>query len=260
MLRPEKKGDHFDELAANYAAELPRHLRERLVERKTLLMRRRLNERGAMPPARGLDFGCGQGWYACEMAAYGYAMNGVDVAAGQVREARVYASARRAPVCFEHIHDSTLPFADSTFDFIYAINVLHHVVDESVRRTILSELVRVLKPGGIFFLHEINTANLLFRFYMSYVYPLLRAIDEGTEFWIHPDRLPQAPGGRWETDVDFFTFLPDFLPGSITRLMAGAESRLEQSRFRRWSAHYVARFVKESGCGRERRLGSPGAT
>ena len=53
------------------------------------------------------------------------------------------------------------------------------------------ELFRVLKPGGLLFVHEINTRNMLFRFYMGYVFPSLNCIDEGVERWLLPHRLAQ---------------------------------------------------------------------
>jgi 2-polyprenyl-3-methyl-5-hydroxy-6-metoxy-1,4-benzoquinol methylase/uncharacterized membrane protein YbhN (UPF0104 family) len=247
MLRPAQTAEHFDELAPTYAAELPRQLRERLVERKTALMRRWLDRAGALPFAHGLDFGCGQGWYACEMAARGYSMAGVDLSEGQIREARAYAASAGSDVLFERIEGAALPYDDGVFDFVYAINVLHHVTDEAQRDAILREIVRVLKPGGVFFLQEINTANVGFRLYMSYFYPLIRAIDEGTESWIHPDRLPLVDGAQWQTERDFFTFLPDFLPAFLARRLEIVERWLEESSLRRWSAHYVARLVKDGG-------------
>jgi 2-polyprenyl-3-methyl-5-hydroxy-6-metoxy-1,4-benzoquinol methylase/uncharacterized membrane protein YbhN (UPF0104 family) len=246
ILKPAQRAGHFDELAPAYAAELPRPLRERLVERKTALMRRWLDRAGTPPSACGLDFGCGQGWYACEMARC-YRMAGVDLSEGQIREARVYATSAGSDVQFERIEGTALPHGDCVFDFVYAINVLHHVTDKAQRDTILGEIVRVLKPGGVLFLHEINTANAGFRLYMSYVYPLIRAIDEGTESWIHPQRLPLVEGARWETARDFFTFLPDFLPAFLIKRLEIVERWLEESFIGRWSAHYVARLIKDGG-------------
>ncbi|MBM4363583.1 MAG: hypothetical protein FJ104_12955, partial [Deltaproteobacteria bacterium] len=101
-------------------------------------------------------------------------------------------------------------------------------------------------PGGHLFLHEINTENPLFRFYMGYVFPLLRRIDDGTEEWILPGALPAVAGGAWAPGAVHFTFLPEFLPAAVFRAFAGLERWLERSRLRRYSAHFMATLVKST--------------
>jgi SAM-dependent methyltransferase len=138
-----------------------------------------------------------------------------------------------------------LPFPNNTFDFAYGINVIHHILDSAERERSLAEIVRILKPRGVFFLHEINTRNPLFAFYMSYLFPVLANIDEGDEIWIRPDSLPTISGALWAESVDYFTFLPDFIPVRLVQRLEGMESFLEHSRMRVWSAHYLARMVKK---------------
>jgi hypothetical protein len=79
---------------------------------------------------------------------------------------------------------------------------------------------------------------------MSYWFPLLSDIDEGTEEWIKPSRLPRVDGATWLTDVDYFTFLPDFTPRAWLHVLKGVEAWLERSSIRSWSAHYVASLRK----------------
>ena len=50
--------------------------------------------------------------------------------------------------------------------------------------------------------------------------------------------------GRWDDDLSYLTFLPDFTPRPLLERLSGFERALEGSRFRSWSAHYVARLVK----------------
>src|SRR4029077_15649699 len=54
---------HFDEVAHAYEEQIPRHIRERLLAKKTGLIREQLAAAGIAGDARGLDLGCGQGWY-----------------------------------------------------------------------------------------------------------------------------------------------------------------------------------------------------
>jgi 2-polyprenyl-3-methyl-5-hydroxy-6-metoxy-1,4-benzoquinol methylase len=244
IIRSREGPSHFDAIAEDYEHEMPPHIRERLLGRKLRVMQRWLpTADGGSVAVRGLDVGCGQGWYACELARAGYAMCGVDVSESQIQLARRYSVKQNAAVRFEKTDGASLPFPDGHFDFAYAINVLHHVDSGVMREQLLREVVRVLKPGGVFFLHEINTANVLFRFYMDYVFPLIRAIDEGTENWISASDLPPVRGACWQAEIDYFTFIPDFVPAAVMRLLEGLERRLERSRFSNWSAHYMARLV-----------------
>ncbi len=105
----------------------------------------------------------------------------------------------------------------------------------------------MLRPGGSFFLHEINTKNPIFALYMGYLFPLIREIDDGTEAWIKPYSLPAVSGATWDEDLTYLTFLPDFTPRPLVEWLSGVERSLERSRFRSWSAHYVARLVKRDG-------------
>ena len=161
--------------------------------------------------------------------------------------AQRYASGAGASIQILAADARALPYPDASFDFAYGVNVLHHMTDVAVRRLALDEIVRVLRPGGSFFLHEINTKNPLFALYMGYLFPLIREIDDGTEAWIKPYALPVVGGATWDEDLSYLTFLPDFTPRPLVEWLSGFERSLERSRFRSWSAHYVARLVKRDG-------------
>jgi ubiquinone/menaquinone biosynthesis C-methylase UbiE len=234
------RASHFDEIADAYDVQIPQARREALVVRKAELMRELLAVQRV--GSRGLDVGCGQGWYVARMRELGFDVTGIDASPGQVRLAA------------EHVGDPGLiqigsalhiPAMDAAYDFVYTINVLHHLGSIDEQRAAFVELARVLRPGGLLFVHEINTRNVLFRFYMGYVFPSLNCIDEGVERWILPTRL-----GRYTdlpvTDIRYFTFLPDFLPAVFVRLLAPLERWLERSRLRVFSAHYMAALRKPS--------------
>jgi ubiquinone/menaquinone biosynthesis C-methylase UbiE len=245
LVRPAFAPAHFDTIARRYGDQIPRHIRDRLLVRKVQVMQPWLDRAGIRPGARLLDMGCGQGWYACELAQRGYLVTAVDASRDQIAQARAYAASLGVAVDFQVTDASSLPFPDDTFDAAYAVNVLHHITDLDARQRGLQEIVRVLRPRGLFFLHEINTENPLFRLYMGYVFPLLCDIDEGTERWIKPSTLPPVEGASWEPAIDYFTFLPDFTPRRILERCRGLEARLERSPLRVWSAHYTARLKKE---------------
>ncbi|HTU62193.1 MAG TPA: class I SAM-dependent methyltransferase, partial [Polyangiales bacterium] len=213
--------------------------------KKVRLMRQTLDAYNIGSGARGLDLGCGQGWYLGEMRAAGYAVDGSDYSQGQLDKAKLHLS--RAGVdqgALIQADAQHLPFADGSYDFVYSINAIHHMLEPGAQARALLEIVRVLRPGGIFMLHEINTYNPVFRWYVGYLYPLLKKIDEGNEEWVLPTELPATRGAAWSPVVEYFTFLPDFVPRVILNLLAGVERALENSSARRMSAHYQACLVK----------------
>jgi SAM-dependent methyltransferase len=237
--------DHFDLIAHEYEEQIPKHIRDRLLAKKTGLIQQRLWRQGISGRARGLDVGCGQGWYLAELARAGYRMHGVDFSGGQLRKAAVNLAADdvgTAPLA--QADAQRLPFPDDTFDFAYSINAFHHLPSPEAQARAIGEIARVLRPGGIFVLHEINTHNPVFRLYVGYLFPLLKQIDEGTERWILPSALPPAAGARWAPEVQYFTFTPDFVPRAVQRLLDGVERRLERSALQRYSAHYQACLLK----------------
>ena len=115
----------------------------------------RFDRLGVRPGDLVLDAGAGFGRHAFELARRGANVVALDysadevaatrgtfgamVAAGEIDEARYVAAVQG---------DATrLPFDDATFDRVITSEVLEHIQDD-VRA--ISELVRVLKPGGTF--------------------------------------------------------------------------------------------------------------
>ncbi len=222
---------HFDQIASQYKAQWSEHVWDHLLRRKTDLMCAALPNEAHV--GRGLDLGCGLGIQCDAMAHRGFQMIGIDQSSGLVRQA----SARGVRAL---VGDATrLPFPDNSLDFVYTVGVLHHLPGIGAQRAAVREVARVLKPGGSFMVHESNPRNPLFRFYMGYLFPLLKTIDEGTEVWIGP--------GFWETTqspqlvaLHYFTFLPDFIPRALLHAASRIERWLESSSLREFSVHYMA--------------------
>lgn len=233
--------DHFDSMSSEYADQLTDAVIEKLLTRKTAMIEAEI---APFTGKAGLDVGCGHGWYALANAASGAKMVGIDLSAGQIAHAVDNAERDQIPVTFKVASATELPFPDNSFDFAYAVNSLHHITDAGMQRRALEEIVRVLKPGGKFFLHEMNPRNPLFRFYLGYVFPVLKTIDEGTERWLHPECLPSIAGATWAQESKFFTFLPEFLPAPILRLLNPVEAWLERSSAKPFSAHFMAVLKK----------------
>jgi ubiquinone/menaquinone biosynthesis C-methylase UbiE len=233
--------DHFDEIETCYDAWLPEHYRAHLVGRKTGAMLGAIRDLGPNP--RGLDVGCGRGWYMTVLQDAGAQLAGVDTSRAQLAAAGRYLpdATRLAQASVER-----LPFASGRCDFVYIINVLHHVPPPSAQRAALAELARVVRPGGLVFVHEMNVRNPLFRFYLSYLFPVLKGIEEGTEYYLRPNLLGDLPGLRLRS-VDYFTFLPDFVPARALQTLAALERRLERGALGPYAAHFMTCHERVSG-------------
>jgi SAM-dependent methyltransferase len=235
---------HFDQIAGEYCQEIPAHVWDQLLERKIGLVAGVIDRRlGARPT--GLDLGCGAGRQCLRLAQRGYRVVGIDAAQGLLRQAA------RDGATVAAGNALALPFRDASFDFVLTIGVLHHLGEAPAQEAACREVQRILKPGGLFIVHETNTRNPLFRFYMGYVFPILRSIDLGTEHWIEPDRWGHTAGMALVT-VTHFTFLPDFVPRALAGVLRRLERWLENSRFRDYSVHYMATVRKLPALAQER--------
>jgi SAM-dependent methyltransferase/uncharacterized membrane protein YbhN (UPF0104 family) len=222
---------HFDTIAEEYNAQWSPHVWDLLIDRKLSLMASVLP-----PPDRagiGLDLGCGLGLQTAEMGRRGFEVVGVEPSVGLLTQRR---HGEAAVVAGDALR---LPVRDGSVDFVFVIGVLHHLPGREAQAQALREIARVLRPGGVLLVHESNPRNPLFRFYMGYLFPILKSIDEGTEWWIDPRSLAARDGFHLE-DVRYFTFLPDFTPRAFMGAAVAVERMLERGPTKPFSAHYMA--------------------
>ena len=91
------------------------------------------------PGGRALDVGCGVGQVVDRLTRAGYEAYGVDVSEPNIARARKFCERCQ-------VYDGKqLPFPDSHFASVGALNVLEHVEEPE---SFLRELVRVATPGG----------------------------------------------------------------------------------------------------------------
>ena len=98
---------------------------------------------------RVLEIGCGAGEHSVPLARFVRQVVGVDRSAAGVRRAEDRAdAARQSNAVFAMSDAAALPFGDGAFDKVAAIDFVEHVDDAQLAR-VLSEVHRVLRPGGI---------------------------------------------------------------------------------------------------------------
>jgi SAM-dependent methyltransferase len=112
---------------------------------------RLLDQADLQPHARVLDVACGTATFAllvkqrfpdCEVA-------GLDGDAGILRLAQRKAARAGVDVTFTHGLSNAMPYADASFDAVFASLFFHHLDTGEKLRT-LQEVMRVLIPGGGF--------------------------------------------------------------------------------------------------------------
>lgn len=101
--------------------------------------------------ARILELGCGPGYLWKENAARipaGWDITLSDLSSGMLDAAWRNLVVTGRSYKFKEIDAQDIPFKDETFDAVIANHMLYHVPD---RKQALSEVLRVLKKGGMFF-------------------------------------------------------------------------------------------------------------
>jgi SAM-dependent methyltransferase len=107
---------------------------------------------------RVLDVGCGSGGHLRRMADFGVDPAncfGVDLFRNSLCGAR-----RLNPnIHFFEANAAQLPFGNDAFDLVFQYTMLTSVLDSELRREIVSEIQRVLRPGGYFIWYDFAYSN-----------------------------------------------------------------------------------------------------
>jgi ubiquinone/menaquinone biosynthesis C-methylase UbiE len=152
-----------------------------------------------------LDAGMGPGRLVVELDHRGWEVSGTDVAEEMVTRARA-----RLPEAADrllHARIEALPFADAGFDAVVATGVLEYVDDLPAA---VSELARVLRPGGRAVVSAPNPRSLYGMWRRLVVYPAARLV-KGR---IQAGRGAPPPGTR-------------IRPQRFMELLAGAGMEIE---------------------------------
>ena len=118
--------------------------------------------------SRFLDIGCGGGIITEDLATLSRNVAGIDASIASLKAAEVHARSKGLDINYQQAQAEDLPFSKASFDVVTCCDVLEHVDDVSA---VISEICRVLKPGGVFIYDTVN------RTVMSYLSTILIAQD-----------------------------------------------------------------------------------
>jgi len=127
-----------------------------------------------------LDVGCGAGESSVYFAKNGAIVTACDLSMGMLNVVKKLAKKNKVKVKTTQCYSHKTPFESDSFDIVYTANLLHHVVAEST----LKEVIRILKPGGIFVSWDPLSHNILINIYRQMA-TNVRTKDE------HPIRFEQ---------------------------------------------------------------------
>lgn len=100
------------------------------------------------PHSRVLEFGCGTGSTAILHAPFVEHIRAIDISKNMLEIARREARKEGVTnISFERSDIDSLHADDESFDAVLGMSILHLLKD---RRVVLSEVHRMLKPGGVF--------------------------------------------------------------------------------------------------------------
>jgi SAM-dependent methyltransferase len=106
------------------------------------------------PQMQILDAGCGGGRNLTYFLRSGYAVYGVDQSPEAIAQVRALAAIHAPHLTAEDFRVESverMSFADESFDVVISSAVLHFARDAEHWQSMVYEMWRVLKPGGIFF-------------------------------------------------------------------------------------------------------------
>lgn len=108
------------------------------------------------PEARILDYGCGYGRTLAELSRAGYH----NVVGTDFSEAMLGRSHREVPdSVLVRTDGSTLPVKSESIDAVLLFAVLTCIPDDQEQRVVLTEVERVLRPGGLLYISDLLVNN-----------------------------------------------------------------------------------------------------
>ncbi len=111
---------------------------------------------GSVSGAELLEVGCGAGDFSLHLAKLGAQVTGTDFSSKAIEIANLKRATQTSTAQFQVADAGELPFKDQVFDLVISCECLEHVPDPAKA---LTEMFRVLRPGGRLILTTENYSN-----------------------------------------------------------------------------------------------------
>jgi 2-polyprenyl-3-methyl-5-hydroxy-6-metoxy-1,4-benzoquinol methylase len=130
-----------------------------------------------------LDVGCGNGWFALEMARNGYEVTGIDISDSNIKIARkTYNRVKKLEdlKLVKYVVDNFLThdFDKEKFDCVSCIGSLHHMPNPNF---VINKIKKLLKPNGLVIDTEPIPENI--RHLEAAIISMIRIIFSSLGFW-----------------------------------------------------------------------------
>lgn len=166
---------------------------------KADLLRELIAQRlGPEKPAM-LDVGCGVGSFHPLLRGMAGRLSGIDVSSDCLTQARI----NNPDVDYPDFDGQRFPFENASFDLVTTICVMHHVAPADWTH-FMSEMRRVVRPGGLVCVIEHNPLNPLTRLAVS----RCEFDSDAVLLGAGTTRKLMAAGGLRQIDSRYFLLLP----------------------------------------------------
>ena len=239
--------DHLNRVKEFHDADAPRYRADRYhretCEGLAYITRRQIVLAMAdVAPGRVLDVGCGPGILTRDLLQKGHEVLSADLSIEMIREATRAASAAvcAAPPHFVVSDASKICISGGRMDMVLSIGLMCYVKDH---RDVLSEIRRVLKPGGVAVI-QVNNIRwpLLYRAFVP-LYRRLKTLTgakryDGLNFEFNFSSRKQflddlAESGFQVLDIEYYDFRVPFVDILLPRLSVRMGKFMFRGRHRR---------------------------
>lgn len=198
-----------------------------------------------------LDVAAGTGAYALYFAALGMKVTALDLTPSYIEILKKKAADQNLSIrSFVNDARDLSIFEDASFDCVFCMGPIYHLPKEADREKVMRESLRVLKPGGLFYLAYINK-YFIFSHLASQNKQFLqekwyqRIIEQGemsaadedcfwTDTWFTTPGAIERLAGKYQLEM-----INHIAQDGVGRLLADEVNSMRVDEFKRWAEYHI---------------------